>query len=182
MPNDYYDALGQWVQVSASPAGRLVRIVSLVGGNRYLASVLSHDASGTLQPLAGQLTVTNLGEPPTLPGQTPAGTDALALDVDGRWIVCIRQAGSAMFPARVTASAGGSVYTLREQSYGTGGFAPAAGSADISAINLAEINLGPGAAVDVGTIVLAMTLSDHSSSVPTVRYVFAHPLYAKYLD
>jgi hypothetical protein len=47
--------------------------------------------------------------------------------------------------------------------------------------NLAELSLGPGAAVDAGTIVLVTAIADQQGG-SAQQYVFDHPEYAKYLD
>jgi len=47
--------------------------------------------------------------------------------------------------------------------------------------NLAELTLGCGAAVDDGAIVVVSRLTD-SGTPSTERYVFDHPVYAKYLS
>ena len=108
-----------------------------------------------------------------------AGTDAIAVDIEGRWVVFIRPApGAAMFPARVVSAEGSAVYTVREQAVGEGGsLEDKEGAADILATSLAELSLGGGTAVDVDTIVLVMAVP----AAGATRYFFDHPVYAKYL-
>lgn len=181
----YYDALGRWAQASSSQVAQLVRLLAPESGNRYTAEPIAFTSSGQTEPPGGPTrTVTNLAEPSDGPGQVPANTDALAIDVGGRWVVFVRQSssGSGVFAARVIAALGGSGYTVREQSGGSGGtWADAPGALLVAANNLAEMSLGPGAAVDVGTLVMVTGLTD-GGTPPTLRYVFDHPVYAKYLD
>jgi len=91
--------------------------------------------------------------------------------------------GVTIFPARIVApAAGAGNYTVREQVISAeGGFSDKPGAANLTATNLAELSLGAGAAVDDDTIVLVLTVAD-TGSPPTLRYVFDHPAYAKYLD
>jgi hypothetical protein len=92
------------------------------------------------------------------------------------------QAGSSTFPAKVAAAVSGAAYTVREQSCtGAGIFADKSGAQLVTAHNLAELSLGPGGAVPTSSIVLILSISD-TGNPPTTRYVFDHPVYAKYLD
>jgi len=178
-----HDALGQFAQAGAAAGLQLVRLTALDADNRYTARPVEFDANGQTQ-FAGDatLTVTNLAEPADADGAVPAGTDAVAVDVEGRWIVFVRPAAPAAFAARVIATGSGADYTVREQvGTGAGTFADKEGAPDLTAHNLAELSLGPGAAVDVDTIVLVTALTG-TGEPPTVRYVFDHPAYAKYLD
>jgi hypothetical protein len=92
-------------------------------------------------------------------------------------------AQAASIAAKVLSASGSGVYTVRPQQWDatTGGMVDVAGAADLEAQNLAELSLGPGAAVDVGAVVLLSTITD-GATPPAVRYVFDHPCYAKYLD
>ncbi|MDY7011753.1 MAG: hypothetical protein SVV80_13530 [Planctomycetota bacterium] len=171
------------MEVSASKAAQLVRITDHDESNRYTARPVVFDAAGEME-IVGEdtLTVTNLAEPTDTDGQVPDDTDAVAIDVGGRWIVFIRPVGSVVFPARITASQGAAAYNVREQvATGAGTFTDAPGATNLTAHNLAELSLGPGAAVANDTIVLVLTIMDNGTP-PTVRYVFDHPAYAKYLD
>ena len=97
-------------------------------------------------------------------------------------MIFLRPRERAAFPARVISADGDAAYTVREQTLsGAGTFTDTAGAADVTAHNLAELSLGPGAAVDVNTLVLVGAYPDNHTP-PTVRYLFAHPVYAKYLD
>jgi hypothetical protein len=82
----------------------------------------------------------------------------------------------------VASSLGGAVYSLVEQiSEGPTGLADKPGGLSVAGRNLAELSLGPGAAVDAGTIVLVTAIADQQSA-SSQQYVFDHPAYAKYLD
>ena len=178
----YHDAIGRLAQAGAASGVRLVRLTALESGNRYAADAVEFDEDGGTTPAGPTLTVTNLAEPADTAGQVPAGTDAVALDVEGRWVVFLRQAGggSSSFPAKVLSSEGGSRYLVREQqATGPVSFIDLPGAADVTACNLAELTLGPGAAVDDGTLVLVSVLYEEDG---TPRYAFDHPTYAKYMS
>ena len=181
--NPYYDALGRWDQAGAAKAAQLVRITGLYEGNRYQARPIAFDAGGQTEIVGPvTLTVTNLAEPAEGPGEVPSSTDALAIDAGGRWVVFIRKPPRAVFPARIVSSEGGAAYTVREQVVGSGGdLEDAPGATDLTACNLAERSLGPGAAVDEDAIVLVLAVTD-GGSPPTIRYFVDLPTYAKYLD
>jgi len=179
----FRDALYRLAQVGERLGVQLVRITAQKSDNRYTARPLEFDEDGeAVFAEETTLTVTNLGEPADQAGQVPVGTDAVALDVEGRWVIFLRQSETGTFPAKITDSQGSAAYTLREQvATGPGQFANKTGTSDITAYNLAELSLGPGAAVDNDTIVMVSLLLD-TGDPPTVRYVFDHPVYAKYLD
>jgi hypothetical protein len=177
----FHDSLHRLAQVGAAAGLQLVRITALDSGNRYTAGPVEFDSQGATQFAdESTLTVTNLAEPADAPGNVPSGTDAVALDVEGRWVVFVRAAaGEAPFAAKVTASLGQARYTVRRQiATGEGAFADK-DAIDLTACNLAELSLGTGAAVDLDTIVLVTDLGEGSGAA---RYVFDHPAYAKYLD
>jgi hypothetical protein len=179
----FHDAASELLQVGWPHGVRLVRIVSRDTCNRYTARPIEFAADGGTQTVGHEtMTVTNLAEPADAPGRVPAFTEASALDVEGRWVIFLRPRERATFPARVISSQGDGAYTVREQALtGAGTFADADGAVDVTAHNLAELSLGPGAAVDVNTIVLAAAYPDNGTP-PTLRYLFDHPAYAKYLD
>ncbi len=179
----YHDALGRLAQAGGAAGVQLVRLIELAAGNRYTARPVEFGDDGETQLVGTDtLEVTNLAEPADGSGSVPEGADAVAVDVEGRWVVFVRQATAATFPARIIAGQGGAAYTVREQAAtGAGTFADKGGAADVTAHNLAELSLGPGAAVDDDTIVIVTTLTD-TGTPPTLRYVFDHPVYAKYLS
>jgi hypothetical protein len=183
----FHDSLYRLGQVGQAWGVQLVRIVELVADNRYTAVPIEFASDGDTQEAEeGTLTVTNLAEPADQPGEVPADTEAVALDVEGRWIVFLKPqpsaGGSSTFPAKVLEALGSAAYSVLEQvCTGAGSFANKSGAQAVTAHNLAELSLGPGAAVDDGTIVLVTVLTD-TGQPPTVRFVFDHPAYAKYLD
>ena len=180
----YHDGLYRLAQIGTPTGLQLVRIVDVEEGNRYTARAVEFDDDGSTKFAEDTtISVTNLAEPADSPGGVPPDTDALALDVEGRWIVFLRRSeGVASFPAKVISAQGNAIYTLREQALTSeGSFTDKSGAQDFSARNLAELSLGPGAAVDEGTILLVSAILDNDSP-PNVHYVFDHPAYAKYLD
>jgi hypothetical protein len=177
----FHDRLSRLAQEGTARGVLLVRITGLDANNRYKAVAIEFQHDGTMVAAdATEIRVTNLAEPADMPGQLSAGTEAVAVDVEGRWIVFVRQASS-VFPAKITSGGAGGAYTAREQVSGGGTLADRQDTADIDVTNLAEMTLGPGGAVDAGTIVLVAALQD-AGNPPTLRYVFDHPVYAKYLD
>jgi len=179
----YHDGLYRLAQIGTPTGVQLVRITEPDEDNRYTARPIEFDGDGQTQFADDRtITVTNLAEPADSAGQVPADTDAVALDVEGRWVVFLQQVPAAAFAAKVISSQGSAAYTVREQALNAqGAFIDKPGAVDFSARNLAELSLGPGAAVDAGTIVLVRQLLD-TSSPANVYYVFDHPAYAKYLD
>ena len=179
-PCQGHDALGRLAQAGGRAGVMLFRLTGLEGGNRYTALPVEFDADGATEPASDEpVTVTNLAEPADADGAIPAGTEAVGVDVEGRWVVFLRPVAAGAFPARILASAGGAAYTVREQlATGPGQFTDKPGAADATAHNLAELSLGPGAAVEDDTIVLVTALSHGAET----RHVFDHPAYAKYLD
>ncbi len=179
----FHDALGRLARVPSATGVQLVRLLQLDRANRYTARPIEFDSQGdTVSAGEEALGVTNLAEPSDSSGLVPSDTDAVALDVEGRWIVFLRQSQAGQFPAKVVSSQGNATYTMREQSVtGQGSFIDKPGTQNFSARNLAELSLGPGAAVDTGTIAIVTTLLD-TATPPNIHYVFDHPAYAKYLD
>ncbi|MCJ7544571.1 MAG: hypothetical protein MUP47_08440 [Phycisphaerae bacterium] len=183
----FHDSLYRLGQVGAALGVQLVRLVEVIENNRYSAVPIEFASDGsTQQAEETPLTVTNLAEPADQTGQVPADTEAVALDVEGRWIVFLKpqpeQGPSATFPAKVVDSLGNAAYSVLEQvCTGVGSFDDKSGAQAVTAHNLAELSLGPGAAVDDGTIVMVTMLTD-TGQPPAARYVFDHPAYAKYLD
>jgi hypothetical protein len=186
MPIPFHDSLYRLAQIGGDAGVRLVRIVSLISGNRYTVRPVEFASGGATQfAEEATMTVTNLAEPADQAGAIPSGSDAVALDVEGRWVVFLRPpggSGAVLFAAKVVAALGNAAYTLREQSAtGAGTFGDKSGASDVTAYNLAELSLGSGAAVSIGAIVLVMQMTQ-AGSPPTARYVFDHPVYAKYLS
>lgn len=178
----YRDALHRFAQLGSAVGVQLVRVIELIDGNRYKAKPLAFESNGQTTIVEGpELTVTNLAEPADAAGTLPADTDVVAIDVEGRWVIFVRQS----FPgtvAKIVSSLGGARYTVREQlAGGDGQFTDNPDASNVTAVNLAEVSLGPGAAVDIGAMVLVTTIQQHSNP-PAKLCVFDHPAYAKYLD
>jgi hypothetical protein len=78
--------------------------------------------------------------------------------------------------AKVVTLGSGYSYTVRPQDWNaqTSAFVDRPGAADVTARNIAEIGVGPGQMVDVGTYVVLHTMGS--------IYVFSHPVFAKYKD
>lgn len=178
----YHDAFARLAGAGGKAGTALVRILSLAQGNRYSARAVEFTPEGNTQD-ADQRTmeVINIAEPASQAGQLSAGLLAVAIDVEGRWVIHVRSGGGAMFPAKIISSSGSAAYVVREQVPAAGGgLADRQGAVDVQAVNLAEMTMGPGAAVDVGQIVLVTAIAADGTP-PTIRYYFDHPAYAKYL-
>lgn len=177
------DSFHRFIQAGPPVGVQLVRITGHVGSNRYSAKPVEFDSGhNTRLACDDQLTVTNLAEQPAAGGAVRSGTEAVAIDVEGFWIIHISRPASLSFPARITEALGGASYGLMEQvANGSQGFADKADGLSVTGRNLAELSLGPGAAVEVGTLVMVTAVTDQQSpGVP--QYVFDHPAYAKYLE
>jgi hypothetical protein len=178
----YHDSFRELIQAGSASGVQLVRLKQVDQANRYEALPVEFDGEGNaVCPGEEAVLVTNLAEPADATGRVPADTDAVAIDVEGRWIVFLRPPAAVTFPARVLAGLGEAAYTLREQTADEGVLVDLTGAVDFQAKNLAELSLGPGAAVDDDTIVMVTSLVE-AGSPATVRYFFDHPAYAKYLD
>ena len=182
----FHDSLYRLAQVGTTLGVQLVRLTGCVGGNRYNALPVEFASGGVTQVAENQpLTVLNLAEPATQTGELPVNTEAVAIDVEGRWVIFVREASgepASARPARITAWAlGPAMYDIRWQTYDavTGEFLDVANEPDQLAVNLAELSFGRSAAVDVDTFVLVHTIADIHG---TTCYAFDHPAYAKYLD
>ncbi len=117
----FHDALNRLTQVGSAPGASLVRIVEVDQANCYTARPVEIDDNGQAV-LVGEdtLTVINLAEPADAAGQVPADTDAVAIDVDGRWVVFLRPAEAIRFFVKIISSVSECAYMVREQ-VATGG-------------------------------------------------------------
>lgn len=179
-----HDGLYKLAQIGTATGVQLVRTVQVQQANRYLVRPVEFDGGGQTQFAETEtLSVTNLAEPADSTGQLPAGTDAVAIDVEGRWVVFVRPPiFMAQFPAKVVTSLGDAAYTVREQTLDAeGDFIDRTGVSNVNAKNLAELSLGSGAAVDQDAIVLVTALYDDDTPA-NLYYTFDHPIYSKYLD
>ncbi len=178
----FRDGIGHLAQAGSAVGVMLVRITELQADNRYTARAIEFDSDGHTQFATDRtVTVTNLAEPADEPGEVPPGAEAVAVDIEGRWVIFLRRASAAFF-ARIISSQGDAAYTARRQVVtGPGQFEDRSGAEDVTAYNLAELSLGPGGAVHEQTIVVVRPVTD-TGEPPTTRYMFDHPAYAKYLD
>lgn len=178
------ESLGQLIQPGQGVDIRLVRISSALTANQYQVTELTF-RDGQLTPRTDATwTAINIAEPADQDGTLPAGIDTLAIDRQSQWIICVRPSSitGGSFPARIICADGGASYTVREQLLTpAGAFTDRPGATDLSANNLAELDLGSGGAVDLDSIV-RVHLSIDTDSPPTIRYHFDHPCYAKYID
>lgn len=177
------DGFRRFAQLGASNGIMPVRLTEVIEGNQYQARPIEFDEEDETQ-FVGQetLTVTNLAEPADSDGLIDPDTDAVAMDVEGRWIVFVRPATNQTFPAKVTGSQGsGAYYVLEQVPVSLGVYTNKENATQITAQNLAELSLGPGAAVDTNTIVIISAVAD-TGNPPVLHYMFDHPAYAKYLD
>ena len=182
----FHDSLYRLAQIGTTLGVQLVRLTACLGDNRYTALPVEFASGGATQVAENQpLTVLNLAEPANAPGELPASTEAVAIDVEGRWVIFVRLASAAPAaarPARITAVENGpSRYRVCWQKFNasTGTFEDILNEPTQIAINLAELSFGRPAALDIDTFVLVQAIADTSG---TTRYVFDHPAYAKYLD
>jgi hypothetical protein len=78
--------------------------------------------------------------------------------------------------AKVVALGSGYSYSVRQQDWNptTSAFVDRPGTSNLSAKNIAEVGVGPGQMVDVGTYIMLQALGG--------IYVFSHPVFAKYKD
>jgi hypothetical protein len=177
----FHDRLSRFAQAGPACGVRLVQVTALAGGNRYNADQVQFNTDGTTALWGGRpFLVTNLAEPASSGGQLSVGDQAVAIDVEGRWVVFVRSAQGASCVARVVAPTGASGYTVHEMVASGSGFIDKPGAADIHACNLAEATLGPGGAIDAGTRIILQEIPAGDGS-GAIQYVFDHPVYAKYL-
>ncbi|MBI5723181.1 MAG: hypothetical protein HZA50_04425 [Planctomycetes bacterium] len=96
------DAFARYAQVG-SPAGvQLVRLTELQGNNIYVARPIEFDQDGQAV-FIGQSTmaVINLAEPAGEDGKLDLSADAVAIDVEGRWVVMAGPADGEVFAVLV---------------------------------------------------------------------------------
>jgi hypothetical protein len=176
----FHDRLSRFAQAGPACGVRLVQVTSPAGGNRYDADQVQFNADGTTVLWGGQpFEVTNLAEPADSTGQLSVGDQAVAIDVEGRWVIFVRSAQAACSLARIVSAAGGAYYTVHEIAASGSGFVDKPGAVDVQACNLAEATLGPGGAIDPGVQIILQAIPASGSA--NVNYVFDHPVYAKYL-
>ena len=177
----FRDVLHRLAQLGQATGLQLVRIIDLDEGNRYTAKAIEFDSDDDTQSAgAEQLTVINLAEPADDDGQLLADTNAVAVDVEGKWVILVQPAGAPLFVGKVLYTFGNCLYRIRPQvPVGENTFVDKAGAQDINACNIAELDLVDPLGVDADSIVLVATLTTDSDP-PTIRYVFDHPDYNEF--
>jgi hypothetical protein len=119
------------------------------------------------------LEVVNLAEPETSGGQVASGTPAVAIDVEGQWVVYARPFDKMCFVGKVSSSLGDGVYSISPMDpTDDDDFAARGGT--VNAINLWEEIGTTSGSVLVGTYVL-VTVVEAESDPTTMAYVFSHP-------
>lgn len=178
---NFRDALHRLAQLGQATGLQLVRIMGLDDGNRYAAEAIEFDSDGETQSAgAEQLTVINLAEPADEDGQLLADTNAVAVDVEGKWVILVQPASTPVFVGKVLYTFGNCLYRIRPQvPVSENTFADKAGAQDINACNIAELDLVDPLGVDADSIVLVAALRTDSDP-PTIRYVFDHPDYNEF--
>jgi hypothetical protein len=176
----YRDALGRFAQLGQSGGVQLVKITSHVSGNQYEGSVLTLDADGNVDaaPDTVAIDVVNLAEAEDSDGQIGSNTPAVAVDVEGRWVVYIQPTPGRAFVGELVSTSGTGLYTVRPQAP-TGQSAPTApvgfenNGATLEATNLSEVGTSS-ASLDTGLKVLIHAVPT-SDNPPLFYYVFDHP-------
>lgn len=140
----FRDALHRLAQLGQATGLQLVRIMGLDEGNRYTAEAIEFDSDGDTQSAgAEQLTVINLAEAADDDGQLLADTNAVAVDVEGKWVILVQPAATPVFAGKVLYTFGNCLYRIRPQvPVGENTFVDKAGAQDINACNIA--GAGPG--------------------------------------
>lgn len=178
---NFRDALHRLAQLGQATGVQLVRIKEQDEGNRYTAEAIEFDTDGqTRSAEAENVTVVNLAEPADEDGQLSADTNAVAVDVEGQWVILVQAGLVPVFAAKVLYALGEALYRVRPQvPVEENTFADKIGAQDINACNLAELIVGESSGVTDGTIVLVAALRTDSDP-PTIRYAFDHPVYETY--
>ncbi len=174
---NFRDALGRLAQLGQATGSQLVRITEHLAGNRYTAQAIEFDQSQDIQPTgAADIIVINLAEPADLDGQLEAETNAVATDVEGRWVILVKPTDEGVFAGKVISRYDDALYRIQPQVPVTENtFANKSGSSVINACNLAELDMVSPPSVDANSIVLVTALATESDP-PTTRYVFDHPI------
>ncbi len=169
-----------FIQAASAGKARLVRLCAHVADNRYTASRLDLDADGELVESSDSIEVLNLAESQIAGGRLVAGFDAIAIDLEGRWVIAVQPAME-FIPARIVAHNSGAWYTTQPQRVNaSGAFSDDTNQDELLAMNLAERTLGSGGGVDDDEIILLKPLDASSESTLATCWTFDHPVYAKY--
>ena len=169
----------QLIQVGTIQSLKLCKIKSLVINNKYSACELDNN-SDQLAETENTFEVYNLAESPVQSGQLSTPTNALTMEIHGKYYVYISEGGSSVTLGKIVSSAGGAKYNIQPVTMRDTGQTDPASSTQISAFNLAEMTVGPGGAVDNNTLVILHQIAASNSDDPI--NIFSHTTYAKYLD
>jgi hypothetical protein len=176
----YRDILGRFAQLGQSAGVRLVKLTSHVAGNVYEASVLTLDSQGGIMAAAHTTTleVINLAEAEDSDGQIVTDTPAVAVDIEGRWVVYVQTHPNDPFVGELLYTSGTGLYGVRPQAP-TGQSSPTSpvdfenNGATIMATNLAELGMSTlGLETGRKVIIHAVPSTD---TPPVYHYVFDHP-------
>lgn len=101
------DTFARYVQISSSAGVQLVRMTELQEKNIYTARPIEFDEDGQAV-FIGQSTmsVVNLGELSDRDGSLHLPVDAVAIDVEGRWVVMVGPADGEVFTVLVVNDGG----------------------------------------------------------------------------
>jgi len=183
IPNrTFRDSLHRLAQLGQATGVQMVCIKEAGASNRYTAEPVEFNEDGETQSAgAADITVVNLAEPADEDGQLPIGTNAVAIDVEGEWVVLVQAEARQVFAARILYTFGDGLYRVRPQTpVGENTFEDKTGASDINACNVAELNIEETDGVLADTIVIVTALVTDSNP-PTIRYAFDHPVEEEYL-
>ncbi len=176
----YRDILGRFAQLGQSAGVQLVKLTSHIAGNTYSASVLTLDGEGAIAAAdhTVSLEAINLAEAADSDGQILVDTPAVALDVEGRWVVYVQPDPGRPFVGELLYTSGTGLYGVRPKAP-TGQSSPTSPvgfenhGMPILATNLAELGMST-LGLEAGRLVIvhAMATADNP---PLYYYVFDHP-------
>lgn len=170
-----------FIQAAGAGKARLVRLTAHVADNRYSACRLELDADGELVESQDTVEVLNLAEAEIPGGRLEDDFDAIAIDLEGRWVIAVQPAME-LLAARVVANNSGAWYRVQPQTVTAAGtFADDTAAEELLAQNLAERTLGTGGGVDDDEIVLVKPLDASTATTLATSWAFEYPVYAKYM-
>jgi len=171
----FRNALHRLAQLGRETGIQLVRITSLEAGNRYTARPVQFDEQGETEYASTHtLSITNLAELPDETGQLPEGAEAIAVDVEGRWVIHVQPEERTLFAAKVLYTFGDGRYRVRPQvPTGEKTFADDPSFGDLTAVNVFELGNPVEFGIESDTIVLVASLKDNAEP-PTIQYAFSH--------
>ncbi len=176
----YRDMLGRFAQLGQSSGVQLVKLTSHLVGNVYGASVRTLDGEGDIVAAdhTVSLEVINLAEAEDSDGQVPSDTPAVAVDLDGRWVVYVQTHPDQPFVGELLYTSGTGLYGVRPQAP-TGQSSPTSPvgfenhGMPIMATNLAELGMST-LGLEAGRMVIVHCVAT-ADTPPLYHYVFDHP-------